>query len=396
MNIEALRAKVHRVADWVIRIRREFHQHPELGMEECWTSKTIAEHLYNMGIPHQAGVAKTGIVGIISGDKPGKTVALRADMDALPIQEQTGLDYASLYEGRMHACGHDAHVAILLGAAKVLNDNRDEFSGTVKLLFQPAEETDGGAKPMIEAGCMENPIVDYVLGLHVTPHIHAGQIWIKRGKLTASSDILQITVEGRSAHAAYPEEGIDAIVTAAQVISALQTIVSRNISPLNSGVLTLGTIHGGFKENIIADRVQISGTLRTLEPQVRSLIKERIHTIATGVCQSMGSRCTVEFKEGYMPIINHDLVMDHIEKTAVACLGKENIIPKEHPSMGVEDFSFFCQQAPGAFYYLGCGNLSQGIIAPGHSPEFRIDESCLETGVLLQVATALSLLQAVQ
>lgn len=393
MTIDALRKQVDAITDWLIQTRREFHQHPELGMEEYWTSETIARHLDTLGIPYQSGVAKTGIVGLIAGGKPGKTVALRADMDALPIQEETNLPYASICEGRMHACGHDAHVAILLGVAKILSAIQSDLPGTVKLFFQPAEETDGGAKPMIEAGCMENPAVDFVLGLHVTPYIDTGKIWIKRGKLTASSDTIHITVYGRSSHAAYPEEGIDAIVMAAQVISGLQTIVSRNISPLNSGVLTLGTIQGGFKDNIIADHVRISGTMRTLDPKIRSLMKERIQEVATGICQGMGGQCTVQFEEGYMPIINHDDVVEVIEKNAIALLGRENVLHKEYPSMGVEDFSFFCHKAPGAFFYLGCGNKTEGIVAPGHSPAFRIDENCLKIGVLLQIVHTIALLK---
>lgn len=247
METASIVHQVNAIEDWLIGIRREFHQHPELGLEEFWTSAKIAAMLQEMDIPYQHRVAGTGIVGMIRGKTPGRTVALRADMDGLPIHEQTGLDYASMNSGKMHACGHDAHIAILLGAAKVLNELRPQLAGNIKLLFQPAEESVGGAKSMIAAGCLENPQVDYVLGLHVTPAAEAGQILLRQGQLTAASDDVRISVQGRSAHAAYPEEGVDAIVIAAHILIALQSVVSRCISPLKSGVVTIGKIAGGLK-----------------------------------------------------------------------------------------------------------------------------------------------------
>ena len=392
MNTQELLDKIESIKDWVIQQRRFFHRHPELGMEEHRTSETISKLLMEMVIPHRTGIAGTGIVGLIKGSRPGKTVALRADMDALPVIEATGLKYASVEDGKMHACGHDAHMAILLGVAKILNGMKDKLSGNVKLFFQPAEETDGGAKPMIDAGCMENPHVDYVLGLHVTPYIDTGKILVKSGKLTASSDIFRITVEGRSSHAAYPEDGTDAIVLGAHVVTALQTIVSRNISPLDSTVITVGKIHGGIKENIIADRVELSGTMRTLDPQTRVFVKDRIVTLATGVCNALGGKCSIEFEDGYMPIINNDEVTSIVTRNAQQLLGLKNVLPKEHPSMGVEDFSFFCNTAPGAFYYLGCGDPDQKERSPAHSPHFLLDERCLTTGILLQTVNTLTLL----
>jgi amidohydrolase len=292
----------------------------------------------------------------------------------------------------MHACGHDAHMAILLGAARVLNTMKPELRGNIKLFFQPAEETDGGAKLMIDQGCMEDPQVDQVLGLHVTPLAEAGQIMIRYGAITASSDTLKITVLGKSAHAAYPEEGIDAIAIAAQVITALQTIISRSVSPLDAGVITLGKINGGAKENIIADNVLMIGTIRTLNPETRRFIKDRLRSLVTGICRGMGGDCLIEFEEGFPPVVNHDEVLRVVEANAIKILGKENLIYKEQPSMGVEDFSFFSNHAPGAFYYLGCGNKALGIDAPGHNPRFQIDEKCLKIGVLMQVASALGLM----
>lgn len=396
MNIiqnQVLLDKVSEIEPWLIEIRREFHRHPELGMAEYWTSRKIAELLEEMGIPHRTGIANTGIVGIIESGKPGKTIGLRADMDALPIREETGLSYASVIDGQMHACGHDAHMTILLGAARILNSLKTELAGNIKLFFQPAEETDGGAKPMIDAGCMDDPKVDHVLGLHVTPYAEAGQILIRPGKICASSDGFTITIRGKSAHGAYPEEGTDAIVIAAQVITALQTIVSRNLSPLDAGVVTIGTINGGLKENIIADQVRLYGTIRTLDQETRISIQKQIRNIVSGVASGMGGEGLVEFQPGYPPVINDGHVVKIIENNAIALLGKENVLFKERPSMGVEDFSYFCQAVPSAFYYLGCANRNKGIVAPGHSSKFQIDESCLKTGVLLQVVNALSLLR---
>lgn len=395
MNIfpnQTLQEKVNAIEPWLIDIRREFHRYPELGMAERQTSGKIVAFLEEMGIPYCNGIANTGIVGLIRGGKPGKTVALRADMDALPISEATGLPYSSLIAGQMHACGHDAHMAILLGTARVLNSFKTELPGNIKLFFQPAEETEGGAKPMIEAGCMENPHVNYVLGLHVTPYAEVGQILIRSGKICAASDGLAITIRGKSAHAAYPEEGTDAIVIAAQVVTALQSIISRNLSPLDSGVITLGMINGGHKENIIADEVRLSGTIRTLDPITRIKIKEKIQSLVLSITAGLGGEGTVKFKEGYPPVINDECLVKIIQTNASFLLGKENVLFKEHPSMGVEDFAYFCQAAPGAFYYLGCGNQAQGITAPGHSSQFQIDEACLKTGVLLQVVNTLSLL----
>lgn len=393
MDLELINQQIDEVEAWVVEVYKALHQHPELGKEEYRTSAAISQWLTDLEIPHQNSVAGTGIVGLISGSKPGRTVALRADMDALPIHEETGLDYASLHDGRMHACGHDAHMAIQLGAAKVLQGMSDKLQGNIKLLFQPDEETDGGAQPMIEAGCMEDPHVDYVLGLHVAAEIPVGQIMYRHGYMTASSDSFTITVRGRSAHAAYPDEGLDAIVMAGHLIVALQSVVSRIISPLDAGVITMGTIQGGTKENIIADRVEIHGTIRTLDPAVRAVMKEKLVSIADGVCRGMGGECEVEFRPGYMPIINHDEVVQVVEENARMLLGEENVLQKEKPSLGVEDFSFFCQKAPGAFYNLGCGNPSLGIDAPAHGPHFRIDERCLKIGVLLQVVNALRLLE---
>lgn len=395
MELETLRRQVAALEDWVIGVRRELHRHPELGLEERWTAGYIAEQLDALAIPYQTGVAGTGIVGLIRGGHSGKTVALRADMDALPITEQTGLAYASEAPGKMHACGHDAHLAILLGAARVLGSMARELTGNIKLLFQPAEETVGGAQRMIDAGCLEEPRVDYALGLHVTPAVRAGQILMRYGKVTASSDDLVIVTQGRAAHAAYPEAGVDAVVLAASVVLGLQTVIARNLSPLDSAVISLGRIEGGSRENILAERVEMRGTLRTLTPETRMVLQGKISELAAGICSAMGGTCTVEFHPGYAPVINDDAVSGVVDVNARKILGAENVIYKEFPSLGVEDFGCFAACVPSAFYYLGAGNPDQGIVFPAHSPQFQIDESCLATGILLQVVHALTLLEGV-
>lgn len=390
-----IKKKVNEIFDELVSIRRDFHAHPELSQNEFRTSAKICEYLDNWGIEYVNGVADTGVVGIIRGNQNQKTIALRADIDALPICEKNNEPYCSLNNGVMHACGHDAHATILLGAAKILKEIEMEGSlnGNVKLLFQPAEETIGGAKRMVESGCMKNPDVDYVLGLHVMPYINAGIVELKYGKLNASTDTINIIIKGKSGHGAYPEQGIDAIMISGYVITAVQTLVSRNISPLNSIVLSLGTISGGVKSNVIADEVVIKGTLRALDDNTRSFSKERINEIVSNTAKAFGGEGTVTFSDGYKALINDDEVVDVIKENAYRFIGKENVVFKEFPSLGAEDFSYFSDEAKGAFFHLGCGNSEKGITANIHCNDFDIDEDCIRTGVLLQVENVISLLK---
>lgn len=377
----------------IVTIRRDLHRHPELSTKEFRTGKTVASHLDKWGIEYETGCADTGIVGMIRGKKgEGRTVAARADMDALPIEEAEGLPFRSVNSKVMHACGHDAHTAILLGTARILKEAEDEFGGTVKLFFQPAEEAVGGAQRMIRDGCMENPRVDYTLGIHVMPNVPAGKVELKYGKLCADTGGLSIRIRGKSGHAAYPDTAIDAITIAAQVITALQQLVSRSVSPLNSVVLTFGTIHGGEKANIIAGEVELVGTLRTLDNQTKSAVREKIEQIAVGTARAFGADADVSFHDGYIALVNDDRVVDVVAAAAERVVGTENILYKEFPSMGGEDFSYFGEAAPSAFYHIGCGNPEKGITAPLHSRDFKIDEECLVTGVAMQVESVLALL----
>lgn len=387
MNDQLLKSLVDAEKDWIINLRRTLHRIPENGFQEFKTQRVIMDALDEIGIRYTT--EKTWVIGLIEGEHPGETVALRADMDALPLSEPDGCPFRSEHEGMMHACGHDAHVAMALGAAKVLYGLREHIHGKVKLLFQPAEETDGGAEPMVKAGAMENPHVDRVYGIHVMPHLPVGKVETRAGTLNASTDTVKITIRGKSGHGAYPDLGTDAIVCAAQVITALQTVVSRNVSPLQSAVLTIGVIEGGTAQNIICDEVRMRGTLRTANAELRAMMKQRIASIAESVAQGMGCETEVNIIPGYAALVNDDTEAERVKRIAGRLLGKENVVNKPAPSMGGEDFSFFSDCAPGAFFHVGCVSPEWMPAPPLHSRGFHIDENCLTIGTLMHVALVL-------
>ena len=387
MNDKELRALVEAQKDWIVNIRRKLHRIPERGFDLFKTQKVVMDALDEIGIPYTT--ERTWVIGLIDGALPGGVVALRADMDALPIDEPAGCPFVSEHPGMMHACGHDAHTAMVLGAAKVLYGLRDQLHGKVKLLFQPAEETDGGAEPMVAAGAMENPHVDRVYGLHVMPRLPLGAVETRPGTLNASTDSIRITVHGTAGHGAYPESSVDAIVCMAQVITSLQTVVSRNVSPLQSAVLTLGVIEGGTAQNIICDKVTVRGTLRTANAELRAMMMARIRAIAEGVCTAMGCRAEVEISTGYAALVNNDAEAARVMRVASRLFGAENTLEKREPSMGGEDFSFFSDCAPGAFFHIGCSPVDKKDPPPLHSKDFYLDEDCLTIGTLMHVALAL-------
>lgn len=387
MNDQQLRQLVNAEKNWIIAMRRKLHRIPEGGFKEFKTQQTIMDALDEIGVPYTT--ERTWVIGLIEGAYPGETVAIRADMDALPLTEPEGCPFRSEHEGMMHACGHDAHVAMALGAAKVLNRLRAELHGKVKLLFQPAEETDGGADPMVKAGAMENPHVDRVYGLHVMPHLPVGKVETRAGTLNASTDEIKLTILGKAGHGAYPEQGTDAIVCAAQVITALQSVVSRNVSPLQSAVLTIGMIEGGTAQNIICDRVCMRGTLRTANAELRAMMKQRIAQIAQNTAAAMGCTAQVEIIPGYAALVNNAEEAARVKRVAGRLFGTENVVDRPAPSMGGEDFSFFSDCAPGAFFHVGCVSPVWMPAPPLHSRDFRIDEDCLTIGTLMHVALVL-------
>ena len=399
--MEQIRQEIELLFPELLQIRHTLHEHPERGTQEFMTGQIITGCLEKWGIPYRM-IADTGILAELTGkgeslSSPqtyGRVIGLRADIDALPIDELQTHTCRSANPGMMHACGHDAHTAIQLGTARLLLLHQKEWNGTVKLFFQPAEETVGGAQRMVQAGCMEHPTVDYVAGLHVMPQYHTGQIEIKYGKMNASSDEVLINVYGSGAHGAYPEQGIDAVVIASHLVLSLQSLVSRRISPLNSVVLSFGKIHGGAAGNIICDHVALGGTLRTLDPQTRENAKQYIRTQAAAISAAYGGRAEVTFHSGYDALINDDSLTALVEEIAVRQLGKENVFHKEYPSLGVEDFSFFREAAKaGVFYHLGCTKPGQKEIYPLHTAQFEVDDDCLKVGVLLQYTLTRRLLE---
>ncbi|MEL7648222.1 MAG: M20 family metallopeptidase [Sedimentibacter sp.] len=387
-NIESMK-------DEIVTIRRDFHRNPELGGFENQTMERICRYLDSWGIEYQKGVADTGVVAIVRGknkDKNSTCVGVRADIDALPVSEETDIDFKSLNTGVMHACGHDAHTAIALGTAKVIKSMEEDLRGDVKFFFQPAEETTGGAERMIREGCMKNPDVEYVVGLHVDPGVPTGKISLKYGKMMASSDEIIIRVRGKSTHGAHPHQGVDPLVICSSLIMALQSLVSRRISPLNSAVFTLGTIHGGTRGNIIPDEVEMTGILRTLDPDTRSFMKEKIRDLVENVPKGFGGEGILEVRESYMALINSDEAVDKVRHAAGKIIGSDNIEMSEYPNMGTEDFSYFAAAAKSCFFNLGCRNEKIDAVYPIHSSKFKLDEDCLAIGVMLQVENVLSLM----
>jgi len=375
--------KAQCLEDKLFQMRHYLHAHPELGLCEFETQAYIIEQLKAFNVETITYPGQTAVMGVIKGKGEGKCVALRADMDALPVVENTGLQCASQNPGVMHACGHDAHMTIALGTAQLLAESREEWQGEVRLLFEPDEEGHGGAQDMVAMGCMDG--VDAVLGLHMNPDYEAGKIFSKPGSVSGSSDTLYLTFQGTGCHGAYPERGVDAIVMAAQALTALQSLVSRNISPLDSAVVTFGTIQGGTANNVICPEVKLTGTLRTLQPATREYLKERIRQVCQGIAEAMGGKCQVEIRPSYGSVYNDEHLHQLLEKAA-----GERLIRREYPSLGVESFSYFAEKAPGLYYDLGCG---KGTAL--HTNTFQVDEDCLSVGVALQTMLVLDILKGV-
>lgn len=375
--------------------RRHIHQHPELSFQEFETAKFIQQKLTEYGIPFTANIAKTGIVAIVEGKNPSsKTIALRADMDALPILEQNNNEYTSQIKGVMHACGHDAHTACLLGAGKILQTLKNEFEGSVKLIFQPSEEKlPGGASEMIKAGVLENPQVEGIIGQHVFTPFKVGTVAFCFGNMMASTDEIYITIKGKGGHGAYPQDTKDPVMMAAQMLVAMQQVVSRAVSPFQPAVLTFGKVIANGATNIIPDEVYLEGTFRAMDETVRSAAHQQIKEIAKNTVAAFGGTVDVNIAIGYPVLTNNDALTQRSYDRAVAYLGKENVITTT-PRMGAEDFAFYSQKVPACFYRLGTGNPDKGITSNIHTPTFNIDENALVTGMGLMAFHALGELSA--
>ncbi len=369
--------------DQLVAIRRDLHMHPELGFQEVRTARIVAEQLGALGYEVVTGVGKTGVVGLLQGSQPGeRTVLLRFDMDALPINEQNDVPYRSQTPGVMHACGHDAHVAVGIGVATILARHREELGGTIKLMFQPAEEGLGGAKAMIADGLLSGPNVDVALGLHVSSTHPTGTAVVRSGAMMAASDRLDITVRGRGGHAAHPEQTIDAVMVGAQIVVALQTIISRNLNPEEPGVVTIGSFQAGDAANVIAETATMRGSIRSFSHETRALLHRRIEEIATGVAAAMGAIAEVKVTLGVDPTINAPVPTEVMYAAAAEVLGADQI-NTTYRTTGGEDFSAVLERVPGNFFFIGARDDARGLNFPHHNPRFDIDETCLPQGVAI-------------
>ncbi len=383
------------VEEDMIKWRRDLHRIPELGLDLPKTSAYVQGVLDELGIEYKTLVNGNAIVGLIHGGEEGPVMALRADMDALPIKEETGLEFAS-DNGKMHACGHDGHTAMLLGAAKVLQENRNLIKGKVKLLFQPGEEYPGGALPMIEEGAMEDPKVDAVMGIHnghIFPEIPKGMIGIKYGPMMASMDRILLKIKGKGAHGAYPHDSIDPISMSFQIGTALQTLVSRETKPVDPVVLSICRIEGGFNQNIIPGMVEMEGTVRTLNRETRSRIARRIEEVSKGIAQSMRGDAELTYDFKYPPLINDEEFTKFFREVAVKVVGEDKILEMKEPVMGGEDMAYFLEKAPGTFIFLNNPKEIEGAIYPHHNSKFDIDESYFKVGAALFVQTVFDYLK---
>ncbi len=372
-------------------LRRDFHQHPEIGLRETRSAGIIAKELSALGLQVKTGVGQTGIVALLQGRQPGPVVLLRFDMDALPVLEQTGAEYASLNAGVMHACGHDGHMAIGLTVARILHAHRQEFSGTAMLVFQPGEEGLHGAEKMIEDGALQDPKPDIALAMHVWNEKPVGWVGITPGPVMAAADTFTVKILGKGGHGAVPNLVHDPIIAAAQVVNALQTIVSRNISPLKTAVVTVGAIHSGDAFNVIPDDVEMKGTLRSFEPEIREVMIDRFSDIINNICQAMQCEAHIEIKSITPAVINDEAVTQRVQQVAQKMLPGDDLDFKS-TTMGAEDMAFFFQQVPGCYIFIGSANTQKHLDAPHHSARFDFDESILPKAAGLMVASAFEFL----
>ena len=388
--MDTVRKEVESLKDEVIKLRRDFHMHPELAFKEKRTAKIIENYLKKCGLEVKIGIAKTGVVGLLRGKEKGKTILLRADMDALPIEEMSKIPYKSVNEGVMHACGHDAHTAMLLVAAKILSHHKEEIKGNIKFVFQPSEEKDpGGAAKMIEEGVLEKPHVNRAYGLHLGNMFPCGVVAIKPGIFTAQADRFSIRITGKGGHGAYPHTSVDPVLIASHTVIALQAIVGREVDPLQPAVLTVGKISSGDTFNVIPEYAELLGTVRTLDPKIAHTVSKRIEQISKGVAKTFRGTAELSYHFGYPPIINDSTETKFVQAIVKGVVGAGKII-NAPISMGGEDMSYFLKKVPGVFFWLGSQNKKKGLDKPHHSAYFNIDEDVLPIGVEMHVRIAMN------
>ncbi|HEY9830910.1 MAG TPA: M20 family metallopeptidase [Stenomitos sp.] len=390
VDLSQIRLAIRSLQPQLVEWRRYLHQRPELGFKEQLTAEFISQKLQAWGfeqtldpsvpLRYQTGIAQTGIVATISSHRPGPVLGIRADMDALPIQEENDVPYRSQHDGMMHACGHDGHTAIALGTAYYLAHHRDNFAGTVKIIFQPAEEGPGGAKPMIKEGVLSNPDVEAILGLHLWNNLPLGTVGVRSGALMAAVECFDCTIFGKGGHGAMPHQTVDSIVVSAQIVNALQTLVARNVDPIDSAVVTVGTLHAGTTHNVIADTARMSGTVRYFNPKLEGYFDKRMEQIIAGVCQSQGAHYEFNYVQLYPPVINDSRMAELVQSVASDVVETPAGVIPECQTMGGEDMSFFLKEVPGCYFFLGSANPNKNLAYPHHHPQFDFDETALLMG----------------
>ncbi len=387
MDLSSLLADLEALRDEMIRTRRDLHQHPELGFQERRTAGIIAARLSAAGLEVRTGVAHTGVLGVLRGGQPGPGLLLRADMDALPVQEENDLPFRSQTPGVMHACGHDTHVAVALAVAQTLARHRDALPGTITFAFQPAEEIISGARPMIEQGALDNPPVQATLAFHVTTELPVGQVSARAGAIMASADRFEIVVRGTGGHGAYPHRSVDPILVGSEIVVALQLLVSREVNPIDPAVVTIGMFHAGTAFNIIPPEARLAGTLRTLDQELRARLQQRIGELASGIAASLRAQAEVAFDVGCPPVVNDPAMAALVRRAALAVVGEAGTVERE-PQMGADDMALFLEARPGCYFFVGGANPPYVPSGPHHSPQFGVDEASLPIAaeVLLRAA----------
>lgn len=392
-NLNKLKNRIDEIFEETVGIRRHLHMYPELGEQEEKTAAFIQEKLTELGIPFEKNVAGHGISAVIYGKNRERGAAIRADIDALPLTEKTEVPFRSKNEGVMHACGHDIHTAILLGTAKILNEIRDELPGSVRLLFQPSEETIGGAKQMIEAGCLKSPEINSIIGLHVESSADAGSVQLIPGAMNAASCEFSVKVTGKSCHGAHPSAGVDSLLPACNMVSSIQSIITRRIDPADAVLITVGKFNSGIKNNIISGETVFSGIIRTLKLEYRSFVKTQMESLCKSIAAAYGAECEVSFRDSYPSLENDDTLFSWLKESSEEVLGQEHVEVQPKPSLGADDFAYFCHGTRGLYYNIGTRHPGESEAYPIHSDRFNPDEECIRTGMLTETAGIIKILE---